>query len=220
MRIEEWLAHPPAITGLVAVCSVCREVIPESEALASHGSAEHPYAVDGDICANCVTAALTYYRATCPLCGIVGHRLGNFISICGEDICPLCHKQYDADGSEQTRVSKQRTRAHNAGLPATLTLVEWLQTLIDFGGRCAYCSGPFDDLEHFIPVSQGGGTTAQNCVPACRYCNSSKDHPRYKRLSSDALAFVGAYLDGWTARNPVTGARVGQAYPILRRYGG
>lgn len=220
MTVEEWIARPPSLRGRITTCAVCLTGVSEYDTHAVHSSAEHPYAVDGDVCAGCACNALTYYRATCPLCGIVGHRLGNFISICGEVICPLCHKQYDADGSEQTRVSKQRTRASNAGLPAALTLVEWLQALIDFGGRCAYCSGPFDDLEHFIPVSQGGGTTAQNCVPACKVCNGSKDHPRYKRLSSDALAFVGAYLDGWTSRNPVTGARAGQTYPILRRYGG
>jgi 5-methylcytosine-specific restriction endonuclease McrA len=28
--------------------------------------------------------------------------------------------------------------------------------------------------EHVIPVSRGGGTTAENIVPACGKCNSSK----------------------------------------------
>ncbi|HET9109939.1 MAG TPA: HNH endonuclease, partial [Ktedonobacterales bacterium] len=214
------MTHPDFSMGSVAVCSVCREVIPEREAQASHGSAETPYAVDGNVCAGCASAALTFHRVTCPLCGIVGHRLGNFIAISVSDsICQMCATAYHVN-SEHIRVTKQVLRARKAGLAATLTTLEWLQTLIDFGGRCAYCSGPFDDLEHFLPISRGGGTTAQNCVPACRYCNGSKDHPQNRRLSPDALAFVGAYLDGWTARNPVTGMRVGQVCPILRRYGG
>ena len=220
MKIEEWMAHPTLLDGPVTVCAVCREIIPQRESQAVCGSEAYPYAVDGDVCAGCMSAALTHRRVTCPICGITGHALGNFVTVGGGSICSLCLKHYDFGGYEQRRVSHQCTRARKAGLPATLTMVEWLQTLIDFGGRCAYCSGPFDDLEHYIPISQGGGTTAQNCVPACRYCNGSKDHPRYKRLSSDALAFVGAYLEQWTARNPVTGARVGQAYPILRIYGG
>jgi 5-methylcytosine-specific restriction endonuclease McrA len=36
-------------------------------------------------------------------------------------------------------------------------------------------------VEHFIPISHGGGTTADNCVPACSACNFKKHAylPRY-----------------------------------------
>jgi P22_AR N-terminal domain/HNH endonuclease len=71
-------------------------------------------------------------------------------------------------------------RAEKLGLPATLTVVQWLVTLDHFGWRCAYCQDrPGIIIEHFIPVSLGGGTTVDNCIPSCYACNSKKgnNHP-------------------------------------------
>ncbi len=43
---------------------------------------------------------------------------------------------------------------------------------------CAYCGGKFDDshleLEHIIPVSQGGRTNWMNIITACVDCNDYK----------------------------------------------
>ena len=76
---------------------------------------------------------------------------------------------------ERLRVQMHNTRAAQAGLPADLTLEQWLETIMDFNGMCAYCQErPFEHLEHFIPIDAGGGTTLGNCVPACGRCNWSK----------------------------------------------
>lgn len=78
------------------------------------------------------------------------------------------------------RVRSQCIRAKKANLPATLTLVQWLHTLDYFGECCAYCQEkPGVVIEHFIPLSFGGGTTVGNCVPSCYACNSKKgdNHP-------------------------------------------
>jgi HNH endonuclease len=32
-----------------------------------------------------------------------------------------------------------------------------------------------ETLDHFIPFAMGGGTTVDNCVPACSYCNYTKN---------------------------------------------
>jgi hypothetical protein len=70
----------------------------------------------------------------------------------------------------------------------TLTTKQWQFTLKHFNFRCAYCSGPYQVLEHVVPVELGGGTTYTNCVPACNSCNTCKDHPKFLLLGSNERA--------------------------------
>jgi 5-methylcytosine-specific restriction endonuclease McrA len=42
------------------------------------------------------------------------------------------------------------------------------------GRRCAYCSKRADTIDHVIPRSRGGAHDWDNCVAACRTCNSKK----------------------------------------------
>jgi 5-methylcytosine-specific restriction endonuclease McrA len=42
------------------------------------------------------------------------------------------------------------------------------------GRRCAYCGKRADTIDHVVPRSRGGGHTWNNCVAACRSCNSRK----------------------------------------------
>lgn len=42
------------------------------------------------------------------------------------------------------------------------------------GERCYYCSGPFEHVEHRIPLSRGGYHLPANMVPSCKSCNSRK----------------------------------------------
>lgn len=101
---------------------------------------------------------------------------------------------------ERRVVREQRSRAGRIGQAASLTFEEWVETLVYFGGKCAFFSDhPYEVLEHFIPVSYGGGTTAFNCIPACRRCNATKND----RLPVDlhetrlgaTLPRIQAYLD-------------------------
>lgn len=73
-------------------------------------------------------------------------------------------------------VVQSRRRARQHALPATLTVSEWQAILAAHQHRCAYCGR--DDValtqDHVVPVSRGGGTTADNIVPACKPCNSRK----------------------------------------------
>ena len=43
-----------------------------------------------------------------------------------------------------------------------------------FNGECAYCNNLATSWDHVIPVVRGGNTTADNTVPCCLACNSSK----------------------------------------------
>jgi 5-methylcytosine-specific restriction endonuclease McrA len=42
------------------------------------------------------------------------------------------------------------------------------------GRRCAYCARRADTIDHVVPRSRGGAHTWENCVAACRTCNSRK----------------------------------------------
>ncbi len=86
---------------------------------------------------------------------------------------------------ELDRVEAQLQRARTLGAEATLTLVEWLTTLDHFNWRCSYCeSREFRVMSHYLLLPLGG-TTPENCVPACNPCG---------RFSRKENSRVSAYL--------------------------
>jgi 5-methylcytosine-specific restriction endonuclease McrA len=42
------------------------------------------------------------------------------------------------------------------------------------GGRCVYCRGPAETIDHVVPKSKGGGHHWENVVAACARCNHAK----------------------------------------------
>ncbi len=57
----------------------------------------------------------------------------------------------------------------------------WRQSLHSFTGKtCIYCGKASESIDHVLPLSQGGLSVTENCVPACLGCNGEK---------SDAEAF-------------------------------
>ena len=89
---------------------------------------------------------------------------------------------------EIDRVDGQLWQARRLHAQATLTLVDWLMTLDDFDWQCAYCQAkPFQVMSHFVPLPTGG-TTPDNCVPACYSCRASR------RKGTDRVDHVQAYL--------------------------
>ena len=83
---------------------------------------------------------------------------------------------YQIDHPEVIRTAQARRRARKKALPATLTTEQWLAILRAYENRCAYCEKRSQKLtqDHVIALSKGGGTTADNIVPACGPCNSKK----------------------------------------------
>src|SRR3954452_5055100 len=57
------------------------------------------------------------------------------------------------------------------------------------GRRCAYCGRRADTIDHVIPRSRGGTHGWDNCVAACRSCNSRKADRLIEELGW-ALPFV------------------------------
>jgi hypothetical protein len=78
-------------------------------------------------------------------------------------------------GTERRRVHFHVQRAQDANLSATLTFNQWMRAIEYFGRLCAYCLFcRFEVLDHWVPIQDGGGTTVDNCLPACKKCNEVK----------------------------------------------
>lgn len=46
------------------------------------------------------------------------------------------------------------------------------ELIAKYGGECAHCGGPFEQLDHWpVPVTRGGVHSLDNCVPSCKACN-------------------------------------------------
>ena len=85
---------------------------------------------------------------------------------------------------DRVRAQLLYARAENAA--ATLTVKEWFTLLDRFEWKCAYCQErPFQVMSHIISRSEGG-TTAENCVPACHSC-ISKAHRKLRSPEKEAL---------------------------------
>jgi len=85
-------------------------------------------------------------------------------------------QRWRANNPEMVRAEKQRARARRLNAPGPHhTAEEWEAKKRAFDGRCAYC---FDvcrqTLDHVVALERGGSNAIENCVPACRSCNSSK----------------------------------------------
>lgn len=81
-------------------------------------------------------------------------------------------------GKPYAQVYQARLRAEMIGVENTLTIDEWLRVIADSGGKCCYCGKQLEphkvEIEHRIPITQGGPNTKENVSVACRECNKSK----------------------------------------------
>lgn len=104
-------------------------------------------------------------------------------------------KKWQKDNPESGRRQAQRRVARANKLTNTFTEDEWKGALLHFGNTCAYCGIHQDDLdivlnqEHVIPVTKKGGYTADNIIPACRSCNSSKSDRDFEEWYSERNSF-------------------------------
>lgn len=148
-------------------------------------------------CADCLPAARKAHACTCVLCGDVFYDREP-----GPGVCHTCLWSDPDIGQEERRLPVHMRRASKAGKPATLTLDEWVHTLTDFNGKCAYClEADFTVLEHYLPVERAG-TTASNCIPACQSCNIRKRQDRAGGIPKADLERVRRYLVNRSRTSP------------------
>ena len=78
---------------------------------------------------------------------------------------------------EYSRRRNHRRRQAELGAKFNFSAEEWQQCLAHFNHQCAYCGSKESlEQEHVVPVSVGGHYTADNIIPACKSCNSSKNN--------------------------------------------
>lgn len=67
-----------------------------------------------------------------------------------------------------------------------LTKAQRLRVYNMYGGRCAYCGRPirYEDMQvdHMVPLYNGGADNEGNYVPACRMCNHYKSTYTVEKL--------------------------------------
>lgn len=96
------------------------------------------------------------------------------------DDCKTCYnirRRENATKKKHTDFVGSMKRRGESGIEYTHQ--QWKETVIFFGGKCAYCGrtmrkGERLTKDHLEPVSNGGATTQENIIPACHSCNSSK----------------------------------------------
>jgi hypothetical protein len=147
-------------------CKLCRST---GSDMVEINRGDVPRSLEGFYHRHCADQVKAQYKRVCVICGngfVLRHENGI------TEMCPDCEK------TDFPRLRKVLTgelrQARIRGLQATLTFREWIETLDYFNWRCAYCGHRFELLEHFIPLSLGGGTTRDNCVPGCYSCNTKK----------------------------------------------
>lgn len=141
------------------------------------------------------------YQSTkvCPRCRAI--YIPRYVNDYYIDICRHCEKPsapimaeaerlHKIEQKERNKVFTQLYFAKQRGLDATLTTVLWVYTLQDFNSKCAYClTAPYEQMDHFLPLSKGGGTSPFNCVPACKRCNQAKGRKHPKECTTIAISF-------------------------------
>lgn len=81
----------------------------------------------------------------------------------------------------KVRLRRLRQRAQALGVPFEwVKASDWKSKVEAYDNRCIYCrrrpeEGQRISIDHFIPLSRGGGHTLDNLVPACIRCNTSKN---------------------------------------------
>lgn len=75
---------------------------------------------------------------------------------------------------EEKRLARKRRRELESEAPGWSTDRQVADRIAYFGWKCVYCSGPFEEVDHQIPISRGGCAWPANLVPSCRRCNRKK----------------------------------------------
>lgn len=96
-------------------------------------------------------------------------------------------RKWDAAHPVQLRAKSHARRVRELGASGYATH-EQIQARIDYYGNCcAYCGGPYEHLDHVIPLSKGGTAWPANLRPACQPCNHRK---HIKQLHEWKLAYL------------------------------
>lgn len=90
--------------------------------------------------------------------------------------CRECKRGYEAGTvARERRLRSRYTRACKA-VGVIPQVEKWTigELTAAWGDCCFYCGGQWADVDHYIPVAEGGSHSLRNCRPACSNCNNAK----------------------------------------------
>lgn len=130
-------------------------------------------------CAGCgasftptVSMKSTYCTPECKRRKLRADTLADPVRAARHRAAAKAHSKTDRYRHAQANFKAKRRAAERTG---SLSWDDWLQILLRFGGRCAYCGAAGKmTRDHVKPLATGGEHSAANVVPACRSCNSAK----------------------------------------------
>lgn len=112
-----------------------------------------------------------------------------------EQLCDKCRTEERVKMLAQ--LQRERQRAWRKKAKCNLTLRAWATTVAYYHSMCAYCGKrPYQVIEHVLPIALGGGTTVDNCVPACCECNTKKGSRHPDTLTGARMDGIRRYLAG------------------------
>lgn len=82
--------------------------------------------------------------------------------------------QWSANHLPQKAEYRRARRARLVGADGETTDELTQARMAYHGYRCIYCGGPFEEVDHAIPLDRGGSNWPANLVPSCVKCNRSK----------------------------------------------
>lgn len=71
-------------------------------------------------------------------------------------------------------VRQARHRAKKHDIHNSLTIEEVEQILINYQGKCAYCTKTAETLDHSFPLKDGAPNVQANILPCCKGCKETK----------------------------------------------
>ena len=84
-------------------------------------------------------------------------------------------REYHRKNPDALRLRNQRRRARRLLVGGNVTQIEWTEIKKIFKFLCAYCRRKRKlTMDHIVALAIGGQHLANNIVPACKPCNSSK----------------------------------------------
>lgn len=79
-----------------------------------------------------------------------------------------------AANPENKRLAAQRRRERKTNAKGFATPEQIAARVAYYGGCCAYCGGPYEELDHVVALAAGGSAWPSNLRPSCRSCNRRK----------------------------------------------
>lgn len=90
--------------------------------------------------------------------------------------CRQCKREHETGKvARERRLRSRYTKAcRSINVPPVVERWTVDELTARWGDECHYCGGDWTDVDHYVPIAEGGHHTIENCRPACSNCNNAK----------------------------------------------